>query len=72
VGTNLTVQGAGPARTFRVTGLAVVPGVEGLDGVGQDAVVTMGGLARLGPEVQPSAAAILLRKGAPAPLLTGE
>jgi hypothetical protein len=66
VGTNLTIEGVGPAGTFRVTGLAVVPPVEGLDGVGQDAVVTMGGLARLDPEAQPSAAAIALRKGAPA------
>jgi len=64
VGAKLTVEGVGEARTFRVTGLAVVPGVEGLDGVGQDAVLTMGGLTRLDPEAQPRAAAITLRKGA--------
>lgn len=65
VGEDLTVQGAGGTGMFRVTGLAVVPSIEGLDGVGQDAVVTMGGLARVDPEVQPSAAAVAFRKGAP-------
>lgn len=66
VGADLTIEGEGHARRFRVTGLAVVPSVEGLDGVGQDAVVTMGGLARLEPAAQPSAAAVALRPGAPA------
>lgn len=66
VGSVLTIDAGGHTRTFRVTGLAVVPGVEGLDGVGQDAVVTMGGLARLDPAAQPSAAAVALRPGAAA------
>lgn len=66
VGASLTIRGAGPARTFRVSGLAVVPSVEGLRGVGQDAVVTKGGLARVDPDAQPSAAFIAFRKGAPA------
>lgn len=66
VGKHLTVQGAGPDRTFRVTGLAVVPSVEGLTGVGQDAVVTLGGLARIVPDVEPSVAFIAFREGAPA------
>jgi len=49
-----------------VTGLAVVPSVDELDGVGQDAVVTMGGLRRADPEATTSAAAVSLRSGAPA------
>jgi len=65
VGSNLTVEGEANAQRFRVTGLAVVPGVEGLDGVGQDAVVTIGGLKRLDPAAHPSAAAVDLRRGAP-------
>jgi predicted lysophospholipase L1 biosynthesis ABC-type transport system permease subunit len=65
VGDDLTIAGEGSSARFRVTGLAVVPGVEGLDGVGQDAVVTSGGLHRLDPEATPSAAAVSLRQGAP-------
>lgn len=49
-----------------MTGLAVVPSVDELDGVGRDAVVTMGGLRRADPEATPSAAAVKLRSGAPA------
>ncbi|HVE45617.1 MAG TPA: FtsX-like permease family protein [Acidimicrobiales bacterium] len=66
VGDQVTIKGPGPARRFRVTGLAVVPSVEGLDGVGQDGVVTMRALARLDPEIQPSAATVTFREGAPA------
>ncbi|HEX8771820.1 MAG TPA: FtsX-like permease family protein, partial [Acidimicrobiales bacterium] len=66
VGADLTVEGEGASRRFRVTGLAVVPGVEGLEGVGQDGVVTMGGLRGLDPAAQPQTAAVTLRKGAPA------
>lgn len=66
VGTDLTVDTRSGARRFRVTGLAVVPSVEELDGVGEDAVVTMGGLRRADPSATPSAAAVRLRPGAPA------
>jgi len=65
VGEDLTVETDGGPRRFRVTGLAVVPGINGLVGMGQDAVVTMGGLRRVDPEAQPSAAAFDLRSGAP-------
>lgn len=64
VGENLTVETDGGPRPFRVTGLAVIPPIDGLDGVGQDAVVTMGGLRRVDPEAQPNAAAFDLRRGA--------
>ncbi|HEX7275752.1 MAG TPA: ABC transporter permease, partial [Acidimicrobiales bacterium] len=63
VGEDVTIEGEGGTGRFRVTGLAVVPGIEGLNGVGQDAVVTIGGLARLDPAVVPNAAAVTLRPG---------
>jgi hypothetical protein len=65
VGDDLTVDAGGQSLQFRVTGLAVVPSVEGLDGVGQDAVVTMDGLRRLDAHAVPVAAGIRLRPGAP-------
>jgi len=65
VGTDLKVVTDGGVLRFRVTGLAVVPPIDELDGVGQDAVVTMGGLRRVDPEAQLSAAAFDLRRGAP-------
>ena len=65
VGADLMVEGEGGTQRFRVTGLAVIPAVEGLDGVGQDGVLTLGGLQRLDPAAVPSAAAITLRRGAP-------
>ena len=43
VGAELALEGESSTQRFRVTGLAVVPPVEGLDGIGQDAVVTLGG-----------------------------
>ena len=64
VGDEVVLRGEGPPQRFRVTGVAVVPGVEGLDGVGEDAVVTLGGLRRLVPEATPSAAAVDVRPGA--------
>ncbi|MEA2826640.1 MAG: putative transport system permease protein [Actinomycetota bacterium] len=64
VGGVVTVEGESGAQSYRVTGLAVVPGIEGMPGVGQDSVVTMAGLGRLEPEAQPSFAAITLRPGA--------
>ena len=66
VGSELTVQADAGGRSFRVTGLAVVPAVEGLEGVGQDAVITMGALRRIDPEATPVAAGLTLREGAPA------
>ncbi|MEA2827933.1 MAG: putative transport system permease protein [Actinomycetota bacterium] len=65
VGADLTVEGPSSSQQFRVTGLAVVPAVEGLDGMGQDGIVTIGGMRRLDPEATPSVAAVGLRKGAP-------
>jgi hypothetical protein len=44
---------------------AVVPPAKELDGVGQDAIVTMGGLRRTDPQATPSVATVTLRSGAP-------
>jgi len=55
---------AGPLR-FRVTGVAVVPSIDELQGVGQDGLVTVGGLRRADPEATLSGAAVSLRPGAP-------
>ena len=63
VGRDLTLAGSDGEVRFRVTGLAVVPAVEGLDGVGEDAVVTMDGLRRVDAEARPSAAAAAVRPG---------
>lgn len=65
-GSRLDVESETGVQRFRVAGLAVVPSVEGLEGIGQDAVVTIGGLRRLDPAARASAAAIALRRGAPA------
>lgn len=65
VGDDLMLEADRQTQRFRVTGIAVVPSVEGIDGVGQDAVVTMEGLRRLEPGAVPVAAGIRLRPGAP-------
>ena len=65
IGTELALETEAGPRRFRVTGLAVIPPVEELAGVGQDAVVTMGGLRRAEPEATASSAAVGLRPGAP-------
>jgi predicted lysophospholipase L1 biosynthesis ABC-type transport system permease subunit len=49
---------------FVVTGFAVVPGVEGGDGVGEGGVTTFDGLRRLEPAATPSVAAVRGRDGA--------
>jgi ABC-type lipoprotein release transport system permease subunit len=65
-GSRLDIDGGRGVQRFRVAGLAVIPDIEGLDGVGQDAVVTIGGLRRLDPDARASAAVVKLREGAPA------
>lgn len=63
VGQDLTLAGSDGELRYRITGVAVVPAVEGLDGVGEDAVVTMDGLRRLDGEAGPSVAAVAIRPG---------
>jgi hypothetical protein len=60
----LVVTGAGGRVPFRVTGLAVIPSVEGGDGIGEGALVTLDGFTRLDPDVTLSVAAVRLRPGA--------
>jgi ABC-type lipoprotein release transport system permease subunit len=66
VGVDDDLEVVGPAgpRTLRITGLAVLPGVEGGDGVGEGGLVTFDGIHRLDPSAAPTAAAIRLGSGA--------
>lgn len=64
VGDDLVVAGPAGARRLRVTGLAVVPAIEGGDGVGEGGLVTSDGLRRLDPSAGETAAGIRLRPGA--------
>lgn len=66
VGEELAITGRGDAARFEVTGLAVIPGVEGGDGMGEGGVVTVEGLRRIDPDAGLGGAAIDLRPGAPA------
>jgi hypothetical protein len=65
-GDHLELAGAGGRATFRVVGLAVVPTVGGIDGVGEGAIATSEGLLRLEPHPGYNLAGVVLRKGAPA------
>jgi putative ABC transport system permease protein len=51
VGDELTLEGVDDKHTFRVTGLAVVPSIGSNEGVGQDGLVTFGGLQQIDPSV---------------------
>jgi putative ABC transport system permease protein len=64
LGDDLVVVGPAGARTLRITGLAVLPGVEGGDGVGEGGLVTFDGLRRLDPSAAPTGVGIRLRPGA--------
>jgi FtsX-like permease family len=65
VGVDDELEVIGPAgpRTLRITGLAVLPSIEGGDGVGEGGLVTFDGIRRLDPSAAPTAAAIRLRPG---------
>ncbi len=64
VGDELVVTGPAGDRTLRVTGIAVLPPIEGGDGVGEGGLVTFEGLRRLDPSAVTSAAGVRLRAGA--------
>jgi ABC-type lipoprotein release transport system permease subunit len=64
VGDHVRLGGPAGNASFRVTGIAVMPGVSGLNGIGQDGLVTMEGLSRLDPDAQVNSAVVALRKGA--------
>jgi hypothetical protein len=62
VGDGLVVNGG--ARTLTITGLAVVPNVEGADGVGEGGLATLDALREIDPSATPTGAAIRLQPGA--------
>jgi putative ABC transport system permease protein len=64
VGDDLVVSGAAGAVTFHVSGLAVIPSIEGGDGIGEGGVVTVAGLRRIDPDATLGSAAVRLRPGA--------
>jgi len=64
VGDPLAVTGPTGRRVFHVTGLAVLPSVDGADGVGEGGLVTFAGLHRLNPSAGATAAGLRLRPGA--------
>ena len=65
VGDELDLDGVDGTSSFHVTGLAVVPSIGSNDGIGQDAVVTYGGLQRIDPEVVANTPIFNVRPGAP-------
>jgi hypothetical protein len=64
VGDELVVSGGAAPVTYLVTGLAVIPGIEGGDGIGEGGVVTLPGLRRIDPAATLGTAAVRLRPGA--------
>jgi ABC-type lipoprotein release transport system permease subunit len=61
VGDDLPVVGPAGPRMLTITGLAVIPAVEGGDGVGEGGLVTLDGLLRIDPSAGPTAAGMRLR-----------
>lgn len=64
LGQTLALASTAASGTFRVVGLAVVPGLGSIDGAGVGGVMTPEGLTRLVPNPDTNAAAIALRPGA--------
>jgi hypothetical protein len=64
VGDELTLEGAAGSHTYTVTGLVVVPGVGGTEGLGSSGLVTFDGLRALDDEAALNAMAITVRDGA--------
>jgi predicted lysophospholipase L1 biosynthesis ABC-type transport system permease subunit len=61
IGDDLTMAGTTQVQVFRVTGIAVVPGLGANDGIGEGAIVTMGGLRRLDQAAVATSVAVKLR-----------
>jgi hypothetical protein len=64
VGDTFQLTGVHGPATYRVVGLAIVPGVGGNDGVGLGGVVTLAGFRRVQSDASANAAAISLRADA--------
>jgi len=65
VGDDIRLTGPDGVATYRIVGLAVVPPLGAIDGVGEGGVATSAGLARLAQQSETNLAAIDLRAGAP-------
>ena len=61
MGGELTMTGPTGSQTFRVVGLVVVPGLGANEGVGEGAVVTLGGLSQLDDGAAVTSAAVRFR-----------
>ena len=61
VGSDVTMSGPTGSQTFRVVGLVVVPGLGANEGIGEGAVVTLGGLSRLDEGAAVTSAAVHFR-----------
>jgi putative ABC transport system permease protein len=61
----VSLDGDEHSQQFHVTGLVIVPSIGLNDGIGQDAVLTLDGLARLNPTAVVTAAAVGFRDDAP-------
>jgi hypothetical protein len=65
VGGHVTVQTSAGSRVFDVVGLEVMPSVAGIDGVGKDALVTIGALNTLDSNAKVAYGAATVRSDAP-------
>ena len=66
VGDAVRLRGANGSSTLHVVGIGIVPGVGGVDGLGQGGVVTPAGFARVNGASDTNIAAITIRAGASA------
>ncbi len=66
IGDSIEVSGPTGPQRLRVTGIGVIPGVEGGDGVGEGGVITADALTAIAPDATFGTAAIELRADAPA------
>ncbi len=64
VGDDLVVVGANGPRSMRITGVGVMPSVEGGEGVGEGGLVTFDGARQLDASVVPTGVGMQLRPGA--------
>ena len=58
IGDQLDLDGEGGSRTFHVTGLVIVPSIGVNEGVGQDAVITVGAMAAIDPSASTGTAIV--------------
>ncbi|MCU1360594.1 MAG: hypothetical protein JWN99_1883 [Ilumatobacteraceae bacterium] len=68
VGDDITLDVGSTTQIFHVTGIAVVPGLAGGDGIGHGGVVTMSGLQRLEPDAQATAVMLTVDSSRPGAL----